>query len=248
MAQVLTPEQIAQWDRDGFLICRAVLSAEQAELARLITMADPTLAAKTSHNANYSGEQPGTRGPITSAAAKCDLPTPPKTVLSHAEFLPSTDVCSAWAASARILRPLEQLFRSPVAHYYSILMRKEPNTGGWLYHQDYGYHYAQFLRPEGYASAMLALAPATKENGCLRVYRASHNLGRLEHSRAGSQQIADPDRVARAAELLEEVFCELNPGDVLYFHGNCLHASSPNLSDTSRWSIVYSYLLRTVTI
>ena len=127
-------------------------------------------------------------------------------------------------------------------------MRKEPNTGGWLYHQDYGYHYAQFLRPEGYASAMLALAPATKENGCLRVYRASHNLGRLEHSRAGSQQIADPDRVARAAELLEEVFCELNPGDVLYFHGNCLHASSPNLSDTSRWSIVYSYLLRTVTI
>ena len=36
-------------------------------------------------------------------------------------------------------------------------MRKEPQTGGWEYHQDYGYHYAQFLRPEGYASAMLAL-------------------------------------------------------------------------------------------
>lgn len=79
-----------------------------------------------------------------------------------------------------------------------------------------GYHYEQFLRPEGYASAMLALAPCTAANGCLRVYRGSHRLGRLEHSRVGAQQIADPERVARAAEVLEEVECELAPGDVLY--------------------------------
>lgn len=240
MAQVLTNEQIARWERDGFLICRAVLSADQVELARQVTMVDPTLAASAKSNANYADDKP-LAGTARDPNAAGRLPMPLKTVLSHAEFSPSTDVVSAWGASARVVRPLEQLFRSPVAHYYSILMRKEPNTGGWLYHQDYGYHYEQFLCPDGYASAMLALAPATKENGCLRVYRGSHKLGRLEHVVAGSQQMADPDRVVRAAKVLGEVFCELDPGDILYFHGNCLHASSPNLSHTSRWSIVYSY-------
>jgi ectoine hydroxylase-related dioxygenase (phytanoyl-CoA dioxygenase family) len=238
MAQLLSREQIDAWDRDGFLICRSVLSPQQAEVARQITLVDPTLAAAATGNANYYGSE---QHDGAAAAAESGLPPPLKTVLSHAEFSPSDDVCSAWAASARVLRPLEQLFRSPVAHYYSILMRKEPNTGGWLYHQDYGYHYAQFLRPDGYASAMLALAPATKDNGCLRVYRGSHRLGRLEHASVGAQQIADPERVARAAQVLEEVSCELAPGDVLYFHGNTLHASAPNLSETSRWSIVYSY-------
>ena len=200
MAQLLSREQIDAWDRDGFLICRSVLSPQQAEVARQITLVDPTLAAAATGNANYDGSE---QHDGAAAAAESGLPPPLKTVLSHAEFSPSDDVCSAWAASARVLRPLEQLFRSPVAHYYSILMRKEPNTGGWLYHQDYGYHYAQFLRPDGYASAMLALAPATKDNGCLRVYRGSHRLGRLEHASVGAQQIADPERVARAAQVRE---------------------------------------------
>jgi ectoine hydroxylase-related dioxygenase (phytanoyl-CoA dioxygenase family) len=46
-------------------------------------------------------------------------------------------------------------------------------------------HYTQFMMPEGYASAMLALAPCTVENGCLRVQKGSHKLGRLEHSQFG---------------------------------------------------------------
>ena len=78
-------------------------------------------------------------------------------------------------------------------------------------------------------------------------------LGRLEHQQLGSQQIADPERVARAAAVLPEVHCELRAGDVLFFHGNTLHASDPNRSGgggdggvggdggTSRWSVVYSY-------
>lgn len=230
MAQTLTGAQIESWDRDGFLIVRGALTAAQADQARLLTMADPLLAARAHSNANYDDEQHGGGRAL-----------PLKTMLSHAEFSPVDEVCSAWCASARLVAPLEQLFRDNVCHYYSILMRKDPQTGGWIYHQDYGYHHVQFLRPEGYASAMLALAPATVANGCLRVYRGSHKLGRLPHTTVGAQQIADPERVDRAACVLEEVACELDPGDVLYFHGNTLHASSPNLSSSSRWSIVYSY-------
>lgn len=45
---------------------------------------------------------------------------------------------------------------------------------------------------------MLALAPCTRANGCLRVLAQSHKLGRLEHQQHGGQRIADPMRVELA--------------------------------------------------
>ena len=85
---------------------------------------------------------------------------------------------------------------------------------------------------------MVALDPATRANGCLKVVRGSNRLGRLEHQSSGSQLIADPRRVAMALREMEEVHCELAPGSVLYFHGNTLHASEPNLSSQPRWSLI----------
>jgi ectoine hydroxylase-related dioxygenase (phytanoyl-CoA dioxygenase family) len=230
MAAPLSAQQVASFHESGFLIVRGVLTPEQAERTRRITEADPRLMPKG--NANFDED----------AAAAARDGSEMKTLLAHADYSPEDEACSAWGASSRLVGPLEQLFGGPARHYYSILMCKTPQSGGWEYHQDYGYHYAQFLRPEGYASAMLALAPCTIANGCLRVYRGSHKLGRLEHSALGSQRIADPVRVAAAVKHgMVEVHCVLGAGDCLYFHGNCLHASDPNRSTTSRWSIVYSY-------
>ena len=91
---------------------------------------------------------------------------------------------------------------------------------------------------------MLALAPATVANGCLRVIKRSHTLGRLAHLQYGSQRQADPERMELVhAAGMEEVACELAPGDMLYYHGNMLHASDANLSDTSRWSIIFGWAL-----
>ena len=89
---------------------------------------------------------------------------------------------------------------------------------------------------------MRALDPATRDNGCLRVVRESNQLGRLEHLSSGSQLIADPQRVALALDEMDEVHCELQPGSALYFHGNILHASDPNLSEQSRWALIYAFV------
>ena len=128
-----------------------------------------------------------------------------------------------------------------MTHYYTLNMMKTPNSGGWQYHQDYGYHYQQFLYTD-YISVMVALDPATRDNGCLRVVKGSNQLGRLEHSSSGSQLIADPDRLEVVLRHMDEVHCEMSPGSVLYFHGNTLHASDPNLSEQSRYSLIYSYV------
>ena len=45
MARTLSADDVAAWDRDGFLIVRGVLTPEQAEEARQIAVVDPVLAA-----------------------------------------------------------------------------------------------------------------------------------------------------------------------------------------------------------
>jgi ectoine hydroxylase-related dioxygenase (phytanoyl-CoA dioxygenase family) len=91
------------------------------------------------------------------------------------------------------------------------------------------------------ASCLIALDPATRENGCLQVLRGSHLMGRVEHGRFGEQTGADPERVEAAMRRFEHVYCEATPGTGLFFHGNTLHASDANDSPNPRWSLICCY-------
>lgn len=217
----LSPQQIEQFRHNGYLILENCIEPQDVESVLRIWRADPKLKADTKENANFEGE---------------GLPT-------RLAYRPYTadDAYSAVACSARIVGPLSQIYDSTVSHYYTLNMQKDPATGGWEYHQDYGYHYKEFLYPQ-FVSVMVALDPATQENGCLRVIKGSNRLGRLHHEGLGSQRIADPERLGFAKAELEEVHCEMSPGSVLLFDGNTLHASNPNRSDYGRWSLVIAYV------
>ena len=215
-------ETTRQFERDGFVILEDRIEAADIEQVLRIWRADPQLTAALKENANFDGDD----GIRTRLAYRQDL---------------GDDAYGALARSARVVEPMEHIYQSTIQHYYTLNMQKDPGTGGWEYHQDYGYHYREFFYPD-LVSVMVALDPATRANGCLRVVRGSHHLGRLEHEHLGAQQIANRERVALALEEMEEVHCEMGAGSVLYFHGNILHASNPNLSDTSRWCLIYAYV------
>lgn len=132
---------------------------------------------------------------------------------------------------------------SQVCHFHTKLMQKEPKVGGaWEWHQDYGYWYKnQFIFPDQLMSVMVALTPANQENGCLQVIKGSHKMGRVNHGFAGEQVGADMEMVNHALKTMELVYCELEPGDALFFHSNLLHRSEANLSDHPRWSLISCY-------
>lgn len=217
----LTPEQIAAYRDDGYLIVKNAFRRSDVERLLTFAKADPKLAADVKENKNYDDEGIDTR-------------------LVYRGGL-SEDIYSAYGMSERIVSRCEALFDDRMRHFYHLNMQKEPHTGGWQYHQDYGYHYKEFLYPK-FISVMLALNPATRENGCLRVVPGSNKLGRLEHRQSGSQLITDPERLSFVLAEMDETYCELEPGDALFFDGNILHASGPNLSDTPRWSMIYAYV------
>ena len=217
--QALTADQVAQFDRDGFLLVEGHFAAADMEVLMETARADGALA-------DIAADRRDTEGKVSRLSLRYDLPE---------------DAYSAYTRSTAVVEPIEQLLRSEVYHYHHKMMLKEPFVGGaWEWHQDYGYWYSSFLCAD-MASCMIALDRATKSNGCLQALRGSHRMGRLDHGRAGDQTGADPERMTAAMDHFELVYCEMEPGTVLFFHSNLLHRSEANTSPDPRWALICCY-------
>lgn len=213
MTQLLTPEEVGAFVRDGFVIRRRFFSPREVDVLAEVLDSDQAIRSRA------YGLDDG-RGRSTEISAWHE---------------PGDDAFGAVARSERMVRAAEALLGDKVVHYHSKVTLKPPKSGGtWLWHQDYGYWYKYgFLFPT-MLSVAVPLTPMSHENGGLKVLRGSHRMGRIEHGFIGSQVGADPERVARAEEVCETVWFEADPGDVMWFHGNVLHSSENNDADYSR--------------
>ena len=149
---------------------------------------------------------------------------------------------TAIVRSSRVVKTMETLLGDEVYHYHHKMMLKEPRVGGaWEWHQDYGYWYSNGCLYPDMASCLIAVDRATQANGCLQVLNGSHRIGRIEHRTTGDQKGAELERVEEAMKRHPLVYCEMEPGDALFFHGNLLHCSSKNESEHPRWSLICCY-------
>ena len=217
--RITDADHAAFW-ADGYVFKRGYLTPEEIALARETISADPSIAA---HVLALND----TEGGSTDLA-----------LWNH----PSEDVFGAIARCERVAGGAERLLGGGVYHYHSKLTMKRPGAGGrWEWHQDYGYWYQNGCLYPDMLSVAIALDPATRENGCMQVLRGSHKLGRIEHGRVAGQTGADMERVEEAMKALELVYCEMAPGDALFFHSNTLHCSAANLSSTRRNLLICCY-------
>lgn len=212
------------FERDGYLLCPGFFRPEEIHKLTSVAESDSLI----DQNMYDRGDNEGL-----------------KTKLSL-WFSLDDSIYSLMARCERIVSAAEYLLGGAVGHFHSKYMKKEPRVGGaWEWHQDYGYWYRDgFMYPD-MLSVLTALTPATRENGCLQVLKASHRLGRLEHQFAGEQVGADMERVEEATRRLELVYVEMLPGDSLFFHSNLLHRSDSNRSDQARLSLISVYNLIT---
>jgi ectoine hydroxylase-related dioxygenase (phytanoyl-CoA dioxygenase family) len=219
----LTQEQIASYQHDGYVIVKEFFSKTEAEKLYQTATHDDNLI----RNALDINDQMGKKSRLS------------------LWFTPGNDVFGYLTRSQKTVSSVASLLDSdsPVCHYHSKLMQKEPMVGGaWEWHQDYGYWYKnQFMFPDQLMSVMVALTPANQQNGCLQVIKGSHKLGRVNHGFAGEQVGADLVMVNNALKTMDLIYVELEAGDTLFFHSNLLHRSEANLSDNPRWSIISCY-------
>jgi len=219
----LSQTEVEHFHRDGYVIRKQFFSKEEIDKLYRIAIGDQVIR----ENAVDLNDQTGKKTKLT------------------LWFQPGEDIYSLMIRSERMVDSVKKILDSdsPVCHFHTKLMQKEPKVGGaWEWHQDYGYWYKnQFLFPDQLVSVMIALTEANKANGCLQVIKGSHKMGRVNHGFSGEQVGADMTMVNHALETMEHIYVELEPGDALFFHSNILHRSEANTSDKPRWSIISCY-------
>jgi ectoine hydroxylase len=153
------------------------------------------------------------------------------------------DIFSKAVRSHKIMERLEFFYQDEVYVYHNKVILKYPGIIGFLYHQDYAYWYGMGNLYPDMAAAFIAVDESTKQNGCLKIIKGSHKMGRIEH--VYNNGVADsgvcPARLKVIRQRLPEVYIELDSGDAVIFHCNTLHGSNDNTSQDSRIALIGTY-------
>ncbi|MEX0289821.1 MAG: phytanoyl-CoA dioxygenase family protein [Flavobacteriaceae bacterium] len=217
---MLNTEQLNSYKKDGFLILRNLFDKEEIELLKTAALKDKELDRRS------YGRDDGEGGNVRLS------------IWNH----PGENIYGLFARSKRIVDVAEALLEGEVYHYHSKMILKDAKVGGaWTWHQDYGYWYHFGLLQPLLTSVTIAVDKATKENGCLQVLKGSQAIGRVDHTLTGDQAGADMERVNVAKTKFPLVYCEMDPGDAMFFDCNILHRSDQNHSEHSRWSLICCY-------
>ncbi len=153
-------------------------------------------------------------------------------------ILPAVDRLSK---DARLLDVMEDLLGPDLLHWNSTFRTKEVNTGQHAaWHQDTAY-----IKLKPFLSiCWLALSPAHRESGCLRVIPGSHKGALLSH-REGN----DPRSILSRAQFIDEQFdksgaidIELAPGEATVINHGIIHCSGLNQSGDRRIGLLMDYL------
>ena len=183
MAFKLSEAQIAAYHDDGLLFLPGLFDNEEMDLLRRAMEEDPAIAEHSLLRADQEGG--ATRISLWNRAGD--------------------SVYGLAARSRRVVDTAEALIGEPVYHFQSKLTAKDPKVGGaWEWHQDYGYWYYNGCLEPKMLSFMIALDRTDTENGCLKLVRGSHKLGRLDHVQVTpGQNAADPERMPHILAQLE---------------------------------------------
>lgn len=219
-SQILNSDHYSQYHQDGFIVVRQLFTTD--EIHHLGETARHDQAMDLASSTMDDGQGNDVR----------------LALWNH----PGDGIYGMFARCRRVVDSVGFLMGGEVYHYHSKMILKDAKTGGaWAWHQDYGYWYQNGVLFPDLCSVMIAVDPATRENGCLQVLRGSHRMGRINHILSGDQAGADIERVQEASKRLEHLYIDMAPGDALFFHANLLHCSDANHSDQARWALICCY-------
>lgn len=231
-ADVLSRAELAQFERDGYVVVRGLVPA--ASLARMHEAARSQLAAaqlplEFEADVGYAGA-PASRdaaggGTVRRLLQACDR---------DASF-------REWALAPAIAVRLRQLLGPAVrlarAHH-NCVMTKNPaysSLTGW--HRDI--RYWSFERPQ-LVSVWTALGPERRENGCLLVLPGTHRID-VPESSLDAALFLRSDLPENQPLLATATEVELDAGDVLFFHCRLFHAAGRNETGDTKLSAVFTY-------
>jgi L-proline 4-hydroxylase len=220
----LSPDQLAQFDREGYLFFPELFSREEIAV---LNEEVPGL---------YAQRRPENVREKTGDAVRTNF-------AAHLYSYPFAKL----ARHPRMVEPIRQLFGEDVyMHQFKINGKAAFDGDVWQWHQDYGTWRADDQMPEARAmNVAIFLDDVNEFNGPLMFIPGSHKLGVLDAQHDTSTTsyplwVTTNDTIGKLVERGGIVAPKGPAGSMILFHGCLVHASSSNLSPWDRVSVYLS--------
>ena len=140
-----------------------------------------------------------------------------------------------------ILDAVESIVGPDILCWSSRFFIKDPGDGGFVsWHQDVTYWGLDVS--ENILTAWIALTPATRENGVMKVIPGTHRKVVTHREGAASNMLLRGQEVAVEVDEKQAVFMELDAGEMSLHHGLMFHGSEDNRSQTRRVGFAVRYM------
>ena len=220
----LTPEQLAQFDRDGYLFFPALFT--EAEMKVLLDEVPRLYAQQRPENVREKG----------SDAVRTNF-------AAHLYSAPFARL----ARHPRMVEPIMQIFGEDLyMHQFKINGKMAFEGDVWQWHQDYGTWKNDDLMPEARAmNVAIFLDEVNEFNGPLMFIPGSHKQGALPAGHDTSTTsyplwTLDKGTITDLVAKGGIVAPKGARGSMILFHGCLVHASTSNLSPWNRVSVYLS--------
>jgi len=136
------------------------------------------------------------------------------------------DIARSYMLDDRIRQCLTSLIGAEPLACQSMIYFKPPNSRGQALHQD---NYYLRVSPGTCMAAWMALDPVDVENGCLHIIPGTHQLDLLCTIEADTAKSITNVTVPLPEGMKAEPMI-MDAGDVLFFNGQVVHGSPPNVT------------------
>lgn len=245
----LSSEQKAQYEKDGFLAVRGMLTPEEVHAVK------DTLARylRAGLDVLSSGSLPETdvvecnRVLIQLEPAvlsgRAHVPDPTLAARKVWNLYGNVPLVTQLIHDERILSLVTGILGDEVWFFADKALLKPPYIGvekPW--HQDIPYFPFEPKEPYLHVAMWMALDDATAENGCMQYIPGSHLWGNLTTETTWTQSVAHLSVDESRIDPSQAVMVEAKAGDVVLHDGMVLHYSAPNRSPHPRWAFVLDFI------
>lgn len=218
MTYALTPVQVDQYQRDGFLFPLEVFDKNRV--------------------AAILGELEQARAVARAKGLESEIA---KLLRANSHYL--FPFVSEVARSPQLLDRVESILGPNILLWSAEFFIKGAHTDKIVsWHQDLTYWGLGETGEE--LTAWVALSDVTVESGCMRFMPGSHKQAIMPHRDTFDEHnlLSRGQEIAVDIDENDAVIVELKPGQVSFHHGHMFHASGPNQSNNRRIGVAIRYL------
>lgn len=240
----LTPEQVAEYDREGFVVLENLLDDEDLAPCREAMNQRVQIIAENLYRDGLIRDKLEDV-PFKYRLARLFAGLSEEDFLKHGRswrdrfpgyyrLMSNPKILDAVAS---LIGP--EIFANPVYNTRPKVPKVAAGAVPW--HQDKSYWPDANANPV--ITVWIPLVDATPDNGCLHVWPRTHRTRVLSyhhetHTGTGFTEIDE----AQIRKLKREAIClPVSAGSAILFNDRCVHKSTPNNSDHVRWSVDLRY-------